>query len=148
MGDVRGGGTGIEFLDNLKNSSIDPGDKWFHPDATSSWVQADISAPRVRITAYGLCSANDCPDRDPSFWILRGLKEDGEWVTLHEVAKDSEESMFVSRHQWLWFPVDPAVTDIPLVGVRLELLGVRAPGNGLQLAHFHLMGHDVDEAAP
>lgn len=146
MGDVRGGGTGEEFLDNLKNSSDAPGDKWFHPDATSSWVQASISGPQVRISAYGLCSANDCPDRDPSFWSLRGLKENGDWVTLHEVPKDSPESMFISRHQWLWFSVDEAVADVPVVAVRLELLGVQAPGNGLQLAHFHIMGYDVEDA--
>lgn len=101
-GDVRGGGTGREYLYNLHGVTYQPGDKWLDPvgceGRQSSWVIATTTEQPLHLSGYALCSANDVPDRDPIHWrlyvkICWGLmgmeqtatSEEEEWVQLHEV---------------------------------------------------------------
>jgi hypothetical protein len=72
--DVRGGGTGAEYVENLKNSSTEPWDKWFTGGGRTAWVtqHINLSEQQYYITKYALCSANDCANRDPVAWKLTG----------------------------------------------------------------------------
>lgn len=45
--------------------------KWLHAGVGESWVEAVLKVPAA-ITAYAMCSANDCPERDPATWTLLG----------------------------------------------------------------------------
>ncbi|MFI6341223.1 discoidin domain-containing protein [Streptomyces sp. NPDC050535] len=63
--------------------------------ASSKWLAHDDSADLeftfdspVVVTAYSLTSANDCPDRDPSDWLLEGSHDGGTWARLD--AQDNE----------------------------------------------------------
>jgi hypothetical protein len=163
-GDARGGGTGREHLHNLFNDGIEPWNKWLHPGyVAQSWVQADFLDGKHVITAYGLCSANDSPHRDPIAWRLLGKASpsDSSWRVLHEfpqptaagdggrkaslrgvpttapVESSSAPLGFMARWQWLWFDVHDTE---PVCAVKLEITRVRAPGDCLQLGHFHLQG--------
>jgi hypothetical protein len=143
-GDVRGGGTGREFLTNLAGEGTQPWNKWLHPGHVQrSWALAELVQPRT-VARYGLCSANDCPHRDPIAWTLRGLRADnGAWEVLHAVVGVNDASgfampQFTDRWQWRWFDISAAHQHV-FKAVRLEIDAVAAPGDGLQLGHWHLL---------
>jgi hypothetical protein len=145
-GDIHGGATGREHLTNLLNDGMEPWSKWVHPGyVESSWIQADFEHP-LELVGYGLCSANDCPHRDPLLWTLMGLPvgksaaSDDDWVPLHFCGGESDnDGPFTSRWQWLWFTFDvPTV----VIAVRLEIHAVRHPGDCCQLGHFRLLESD------
>ena len=72
-GDIRGGGTGREFVDNLLREENAPWCKWMHPGyAPTSWVVQWFLRDPLVIREYGVCSANDVPERDPASWKLWG----------------------------------------------------------------------------
>lgn len=131
-GDCCGGGTGREVLANLHNSSTEPWDKWYHAgDVTSSFVQLTPSQS-VSPCAYAVCSANDCPERDPASWVLLGKsKSSGTWITLHKIA----DCPFTARWQWLWFVLH---CPEPISQLRLDIARVRTPSSGVQLGHLHV----------
>jgi hypothetical protein len=130
-GDINGGGTGREHLRNLLLDGTEPWNKWLHPHASSSWVQAELESPAV-LARYALCSANDCPERDPARWRLLGRRAaDGVWGELHAVPS----CPFVGRWQWVSFDCVPGPT---CDAVRLEIAAVRSPGQGVQLGHWRL----------
>ena len=143
-GDVRGGGTGKECLENLLNTSTEPWNKWVHPGAvTSSWVQADFTGGRSYcISGYSLCSANDAPGRDPVAWTLQGRT--GElWTTLHEADFSSDSAGagtggFSTSSRWQWLSFDLSAASEPLTAVRLQINAVRTPGDCIQLGHLQL----------
>ncbi len=137
-GDVRGGGTGREYLVNLHNESTQSWDKWYHSGARSSWIQIDFTSSQS-ISRYGLCSANDSPHRDPAVFELRGKLADCEnpdeaWVTLHSV----QQSPFSERWQWVWFDVSSEAGHQLFDSLRLEIQSVRQERDGIQLGHLHL----------
>ena len=73
-GDVRGGGTGREFLRNLGVDGKLPWNKWFDAGAGgSSWVHAMLGRP-TRLVGYALMSGNDCPHRDPTDWEVTSMR--------------------------------------------------------------------------
>lgn len=154
-GDVRGGGTGREVLRNLHNSGTQGWDKWVHPGyVTSSWVHARLSGPYL-LQAYSLCSANDCPHRDPVAWRVMGKRQAGEWVTLHEYPESRgsdgwESGPFMERWQWMHFTVVPPHPgqSMPVTEVRLEITAVRQPGDCVQLGHWHLYGLSAHQRDP
>lgn len=166
-GDIRGGGTGREVLTNLLLFGSEPWSKWVHPGyVTRSWVQAVLSKGPWLVTGYSVCSANDCPDRDPTSWRLMGclipsasaagagdpaaaarapssskLRAGGSsptWVELHSVAAPGP---FQRRWQWHKYSLEKAVT---ISALRLEIFAVRRPGDGLQMGHFHILGKRAD----
>ncbi len=130
-GDVRGGGTGREFLENLLSEGTQSWNKWLHLYATQSWVHIRISSGPAAICGYGMCSANDCPERDPIAWTLLGRGPGSAWSELHRV----EDAAFVDRWQWLWFALAPATVS----ELRLVIRRVRWPGDGVQLGHLRLL---------
>ena len=81
-GDHRTSG---EVLENILNDGMENFNKWLHPNTNSSWILQTFSSSKV-VTGYGLCSANDCPNRDPSEFGLRGLTFENCWIPLHSVA--------------------------------------------------------------
>lgn len=75
--DVRGGGTGEEFVENLTKDGDRPGNKWYDGSAGETWIQADFNTP-TRIVFLQLKSANDCPERDPyhvTFYVKKNKEE-------------------------------------------------------------------------
>ena len=172
-GDIRGGGTGREFVENLPAPfpGRTPWCKWMHPRVTSSWVHYDLRQP-LAVRGYGLCAANDAPARDPQSWALMGLPElGGAWRTLHAVgpqpiaagvgagagagagmlaimeaiargetppppSRDAAPFIFTQRWQWAWWEL-PASAE-RFTALRLQIHAVRQPGDGVQLAHWHV----------
>jgi hypothetical protein len=136
-GDVRGGGTGAEFVENLSNDGTEAWNKWYHPWAGNSSIVAQLSEVH-ELQGYGICSANDCPHRDPIEWTLYGLGSDGSWTVLHHMPEVAGESPFDEhrRWQWRWFRFAEPVA---VRSVRLELHAVRQRIDGVQLGHWHLL---------
>jgi len=132
-GDICGGGTGKEFKENLLNDGTEPWNKWLHyGHIGSSFIEYTFSQ-NYEVSEYGLCSANDCPDRDPTAWHVEGLEAaTGIWHLLHESNSDA---LFTDRWQWKWFSLreKKAVSRI-----RLAITGVRNMVDGIQLGHFHV----------
>ena len=146
-GDIAGGGTGREYKENLLNDGIESWNKWLHPGRiTSSWIeytfldQMNYTQEVYPIVSYGVCSANDCPHRDPIAWTLEGFDSDrNDWIELHRVtANRGSPSVFDRRFQWHWYDIDQALAQRPCRGVRLKIDQVRRPGDCIQLSHFHV----------
>lgn len=130
-GDCMGGGTGREFKENLLNDGTEDWNKWLHESETS-WVQYDFNEGKY-VAEYTLCSANDCPSRDPVTWKFEGLEVvTDSWVTLHEV---DDENVFQSRWEWQRYQICPPQV---VKAVRLMINRLRSPGNACQLGHFHV----------
>lgn len=144
-GDVRGGSTGKEYLTNLLNDGTEPWNKWVHPgDVRSTFVQANFVGEGKYLAEYGLCSANDCPHRDPASLVLKGrMASTGKWVVLHVLLT----CPFTSRWQWVWYEIDARFRGVLFSGVRLEINDVVAPGDGIQLGHFHLKMDNTQPSA-
>jgi hypothetical protein len=151
-GDIRGGGTGREFVENLLRAETEPWCKWVHGSGyvRTSYVDAEFLAGPHCVRRYGLCSANDAEHRDPAAWRLLGRRVGGgsssgtggvsDWVPLHTVDPRGGGCPFTARWQWHWFDLPDDVASWPLTAVRLEITRVRRPGDCIQLGHWHLMG--------
>ena len=143
-GDVRGGGTGREFLRNLGVDGKLPWNKWFDAGAGgSSWVHAMLGRP-ARLVGYALMSGNDCPHRDPTDWEVTSMCPDrrpelvrahtlsgpGDPIVLHEV----EGHDFKNRYEW-------AVGRLP--GTEVSNVGIRINksrgGRDIQLSQVLLL---------
>jgi hypothetical protein len=98
--DIGGGGTGREYKDNLLKDGKESWNKWVHPGRVAkSWILYDFGDHVFDIAAYGLCSANDCPHRDPIAWTLEGYAADkNQWTVLHKFL--GNDDVFESRFQW------------------------------------------------
>lgn len=143
-GDAYGGGTGREHLHNLHNDGTESWNKWFHPGyVQQSWVDAVFADGEKTVSAYAICSANDCPDRDPVSWQLLGFGMNTQsWISLHEVHEnDLTAARFEARWQWLTFRI-PEPRKVSMV--KLNITKVRGVGNGVQLGHFHLFSIAAD----
>lgn len=143
-GDIRGGGTGREFVSNLLLPAF-PSQwaKWMHPGHVArSWVQYDLHAP-IGIAGYGLLSANDCPGRDPAAWRLLGLPvggAKGKWVTLHDASRVGAQ-VFSGRFHWIWHDLrgnNSPAAHTRFSALRLEITAVRSEGDGVQLSRWHV----------
>jgi hypothetical protein len=56
----------------------------------TTWIQFDLDKPAL-VTGYGIVSANDFPERDPSTWEFQGWDETaGEWVILDYYEDEPE----------------------------------------------------------
>lgn len=138
-GDAFGGGTGRELVQNLHNDGTEPWNKWFHPGyVRQSWVDAVFVDGEKTVTAYALCSANDCPDRDPVSWQLLGFDSSARtWITLHGLSEWDASVVGFQNHRWQWLTFE---IDVPrkVSAIKLNITKVRSAGNGVQLGHFHL----------
>lgn len=138
-GDIRGGGTGREHVANLLLPfSGQHWSKWLHPGVVSrSWAQYDLISP-LEVAAYGLCSANDAPMRDPAAWTLLGKPVNGDgWVVLHSAGSKEEPEIFDKRFGWKWFGLPNAVGR-KWRALRLEITVVSRVGDGVQLSHWYV----------
>ena len=156
-GDLR---NGRECLANLLRSEREPWSKWLEPRGAwssgpaprSAWVVARLPSHGTHIAEYGLCSANDCPERDPIAWTLEGQRvgSDGDWELMHavddgcsdEADEDDvqDEPLFSKRYEWAWWQLPYEVACVPMVAVRLRVTRTRGASNSvaLQIAHWHL----------
>ena len=151
-GCIRGGGTRREFASNLLQQGEEPWNKWVDPMGAfrPSWIELHFFAA-VTVTGYALCSANDCPARDPTSWTVYGTKDATaparEWKVLHKVEGGGEGGGFEARWQWIQsFFNSPAQG---LRGLRLEIHSLRG-GRGvdcMQLGHIKVFGwkEETDE---
>jgi hypothetical protein len=131
--DSCGGGTGKEFVSNLGNTARQDWNKWMSGGPLECSITQRFTGGAY-LTKYALCSANDCPSRDPDSWILRGKKYDtGEWVTLHVVG--CGEATFSERWQWLTFSF-PTERHGKFSETVLQLR-TDADADALQLGHWH-----------
>eukprot|EP00762_Andalucia_godoyi_P003408 ANDGO_06682.mRNA.1 hypothetical protein SPRG_03327 len=139
-GDIRGGGTGREFLENLLSDGQQPWNKWVHPGyVRRSWILAKFDSP-YKVAEYGLCSANDAPNRDPQSWTLWGLAPyASEWTVLHEVPH------FWFSRRWEWTRCTIAHPMV-VVALRLEITSVREPRDCLQIGHVRFAHHPIDRS--
>ncbi|WP_330173128.1 alpha-1,2-mannosidase [Streptomyces sp. NBC_01498] len=78
-----------EVADNL----LRDGDKWLAHERTPD-LHFTFDGP-VTVTGYRLTSGNDCPDRDPSGWVLEGSSDGREWTRLDV----REREVFPGRHR-------------------------------------------------
>jgi hypothetical protein len=136
--DVNGGGTGEEFVENLKKDGDSPGNKWYDCWSGETWIQADFKTPR-RILFIQLKSANDCPERDPwkiSFYI-KTCKEDLDFTKIA-----SYDNLFwKQRYQLLDFNFDTR-EEVEVLKILIESNRSYATqnhwGSGTQLAQIML----------
>lgn len=134
-GDIQGGGTGGEFLGNLLMEGTENWNKWVHPHAVSSLVEAEFSSPRA-LFKYGIQSANDFPERDPQSFDFYGREVGStEWVLL-----DSVRTCPFSK-RWEWFERSATIQgkpndrDAPVLftAAKLVINAPRRVGDGIQL---------------
>ena len=76
--DVRGGGTGREFADNLMKPEANDWCKWYAGNCfeSQSWVLIDMNQD-IEVDGFGFTSANDFDDRDPQFAEIHYMQSDG-----------------------------------------------------------------------
>lgn len=80
---------------------LQPWNKWIVPGyVTSAWLLVNFAVP-LRISRYGIKSANDCDHRDPKDWQLYGMP-----ATEEEIAEAAESSSPLSP-----VPADGEETD-------------------------------------
>eukprot|EP01031_Cornospumella_fuschlensis_P024921 gene24921-30108_t len=140
-GDICGGSTFGEFKENLPRSGTEIWNKWVHPgNIETSWVEYSYFEP-IELTAYGVCSANDCPHRDPVAWKV-SVREVADgipvWKTVHVFERN--DNVFPERWQWKYFTF---AQELICDGFRLEITAVRAAGDSIQLGHLHVFGTPV-----
>jgi len=63
--DVRGGGTGGEFVKNILSGGEEAWNKWYQGKSATSWVLVDFNGDVRDLTGFAFKSANDVPSRDP-----------------------------------------------------------------------------------
>lgn len=95
---IEGGETGEEFTGNLLVPGDSPGNKWYDPYNHATWIELNLTSPR-EVAMFGLKSANDCPERDPSFFSFYGITETGQKYLLYSAS----EVEFEERYQWKMF---------------------------------------------
>jgi hypothetical protein len=133
---VDGGGTGKEHPINLLIPGNDPGNKWYTGNGGEQWIRVILPEPKA-IKLYGLKSANDVEDRDPSSWEALGKTVGGEWEVFHQVSGVK----FDHRYQFKYFAVSPKSEYTQVQFNIKKNLSVEKGGNwgsGTQLAEVSL----------
>jgi len=134
------------MVENLGGTGTEDWNKWFHPGVASSWAQLDFTKPDNKkktrhIQSYGICSANDLPERDPKkFEFQRRNDKNGMWETLHKV----EACPFNKRWQWVWYPLERPV-EASTVRLLINSNKSESKLHGVQLGHFHVKYIEVEE---
>ena len=105
--------------------------KWFHPEATDTWIQIQLKKGPKAFASYRIGSANDCPQRDPKDWKVEGSHDGKTW----EVLDQRTGEMFKKRHELRSFTLRKRK---PLNFYRLNITKGSQPGDGIQLSEFQL----------
>jgi len=137
----EGGGTGQEFTRNLLIPGDGPGNKWYDHVSHGTWIQLSLKSPRV-VSMFGLKSANDCPERDPSCFSFYGVADNGEKILLY-TAYDVE---FEERYLWKMFSVNNTQafkTYFLDITANLNVTKKDNWGSGTQLAEISLYEQSV-----
>lgn len=99
------------------------------------------SSVPVALCSYSLCSANDCPRRDPASFELMG-RQAGQvvWEPLHAVLRCpfSEHK----RWEWVTYDISSVTAGRTYEAVRLDISSVRRAGDGIQLGHLQFHSSD------
>jgi hypothetical protein len=126
---VDGGGTGLEYPDNLKSNYDSYGNKWYDCCSGETWIKGTFDQP-IWIKSITLQSANDCDGRDPytvSFWD----EDDDKYLCKYD------DIDFNQRYQKINFLVDSErpVRKIKILIERNKSLAKYGNwGDGTQLA--------------
>jgi hypothetical protein len=134
---VEGGGTGLEFTSNLKKDGQEDWNKWYDANSGETWIEATFPTA-LRIKAFQLKSANDCPGRDPYEITVSVRRPDSqEWEQLH----NQSSIFFDNRFENKLFVVDTQ-SEVSAFRVTINRNLAEATGNfepsGTQLAQFTL----------
>ncbi|MFD5624844.1 discoidin domain-containing protein [Streptomyces sp. NPDC127072] len=106
--------------------------KWLaHEDSAD--LEFTFDSP-VTVNAYSLTSANDCPDRDPSDWLLEGSHDGRSWARLDT----RENERFGRRFDTREFPFPNTV------GYRHYRLRITANSGGTETQLSRVQFFDVD----
>jgi len=102
--DVKGGGTGREFVKNILHDGEEAWNKWYQGKSKKSWIGFYFDGAVREIAAFAFKSANDYPSRDPEhvdiYAWMPGSKEkkqigsfdlsfDARWETTDELEMDN-----------------------------------------------------------
>ena len=107
----------------------------------ASWIEYRLlpTSDPVRMSKYGLTSANDAPERDPRHIVIEYFNEDSSsWQEIDEQKSIS----FSRRGETLTFHVEPK--DAPPSGqFRLRIISVAQPekANSVQLAKWDIYAY-------
>jgi len=148
--DVRGGGTGGEFVNNLGNAGQQSWNKWFGHDDENITITLTFAVP-FKVHRYLLQSANDCIGRSPRSWDLFGISanqsaDHRERVLLHSVQEDLFQSHWETKE---YIVSDPS--DTLFRAVELKIKNTKAKGQGCQLGSFflfHATDNDDNDGPP
>lgn len=137
----EGGGTGQEFTRNLLIPGDGPGNKWYDPYSHGTWIQLSLKSPRV-VSMFGLKSANDCPERDPSHFSFYGVTDNGEKILLSSAYSVE----FEERYLWKLFSTNNTQafkTYFLDITANLNVAKQDNWGSGTQLAEISLYEQSV-----
>ena len=110
--DVCGGGTGLEFKENLVKDGQESWNKWYSNQRGPWSLQFDFDAPKT-ILGYTVKSANDMPPRDPKAWVLRDLAGSR---TLHTTTDEHFQSRWQKQTYYLAEPCTTRGVELLIVG--------------------------------
>eukprot|EP00963_Diacronema_lutheri_P011499 scaffold1401_cov330-Pavlova_lutheri.AAC.87 len=142
-GRVQGGvvvGSGQKEPDETYDQLFDgdPQTKWLDFGGAGNkgaWVRYRLPDKTATVTEYHITSANDCPERDPKDWELKGSADGGlTWTTLDE----RNDVHFSTRHQRKAFTVK---NPFPCNAFQLDVRCVadKSKANCLQIACLDLI---------
>lgn len=135
-GSVNGGGTGLEFVENLQKEGTDYGNKWYDARTCSTWIQADLKEPKI-IKMFELMSANDCPERDPYDINVVVTYENGKEDKIFEENGLNFESRF--EKQQFYINCDQKIVKFRVnISKNKSLNDLGHWGTGTQLNEFVL----------
>jgi len=148
--DVRGGGTGGEFVRNILDNGPRDWNKWFAHTHLPIRVGVNLSAPRTNaapIAAYAVRFANDMPARDPIAWTVVDASSgdpeallEGNRPVLHRVCLRNAQTghpEYIARYEWRVFRLpEPVILER---GFSIVITEVRETGHGAQLCQIALL---------
>jgi hypothetical protein len=147
--DVRGGGTGGEYVDNIKVDGALRWNKWFSVGALpvevgyeinqSGWYEINQSIVLHPLAAYALRFASDCPHRDPISWQVLDMvpgRSRAQDRIVHTVEL-AEDALHIDRYEWRLFRL-PQATNLHN-GFTLRINRSRGGGNECQLCQIVLL---------
>lgn len=138
--DVRGGGTGGEFVDNLGLEGQENWNKWYcNPE--SATIRLTFAIP-FKVHQYSLQSANDVIERSPRAWDLIGITQDNQRVLLDSVSDD----LFSGYWETKTFIVKEP-SDTLFKAVELHIKSTRGYGQGCQLGRLFLYYSEANAGA-
>ncbi len=119
-----------ETIKNIIDNNIETKYLTFN---SSTWVQCNFNEPSL-VSGYGIVSANDAPERDPSTWEFQGWDEaTSAWITLHSI---SYEPQWPSRFLLKQFVF---ANKVAYKNYRLEIFSPQS-GNIIQMAELEIYG--------